>query len=180
MNLRNWKIDAGRKNAHDKFRMLSLLEYQAELPSPGVVSPLSLAAQALREAARIEGEAENVVWQAAAKRAREKREDEDASHAHFQKLMTFWDVRMRLGDDINGTFLPAREGPWFTPGHRWQDGPWWCSGEEAELPDWHAVLHARGLAREEEHMRQLDFEMNLAREAPDGDSSDDDEDAPRA
>ena len=117
MNLRNWKVNSGVKNDRAKFRMLSLMEYHAELgPLPGEVSTFSIADQVRREAARVEGEKNNVIWAAASKMAREKREAEEADHARYHKLRKLYEGRRCLGDNLAGTFFFPREG---VPGPSW-------------------------------------------------------------
>jgi len=151
MNLRNWKIDSGRKGAHDKLRVMTLAAYHVELGKlPGEISRWSLDEQARLAVKAQSVELEQVEFRAAVKRAREEEAVDVVNVARTRKLEGFWEVRCRLGDDLDGDF---RDTPVFD--RLANTELWWCSDEEAKLDSWPDVIKLRD-ERKIEQEREAD------------------------
>jgi hypothetical protein len=160
-NTKNWKIPPGPAYRPGKLRLLTLVEYQAEMGhSPSVTTFCSdLVDQIVggvfmdvlmrEEIARDEVTrlaamtAQNNEWHQDFLRGQKRLRDqeaEDAAHSALQcKLEDFWIARKRMGDTLEGTFVPDptdRLAP--------RNGPkWWCTDAEAAMDSWKEVLQSR-------------------------------------
>jgi len=147
-NTKNWKIPPGPAYRPGKLRLVTLEEYRLEMGhSPSVTEACAdvvkeilggvSVARALKEMTTRANHEERLKFLAGQKRLREKDADDAAQGVKRRKLDGFWEVRRRLGDTLEGVFLPAPTVP-ATSG-----GPWWCTDAEAALDSWEAVLQSR-------------------------------------
>ena len=147
-NIKNWKIPSGPVYRPGKLRLMTLEEYRLEMGhSPSVTEACAdvvegilggvFVARALKEMTTRANQEERLKFLACQKRLCEKDADDAAQDVKRRKLDGFWEVRRRLGDTLEGVFLPAPTVP-ATSG-----GPWWCTDAEAALDSWEDVLQSR-------------------------------------